>query len=174
MKHLKRFNESLELKFLPGVKALTPEEISLNKEELRDFCETHLAYLLDEGFELKIYGGSQLTSNDNVIKQNPFQISLVKQDQSIFSWHDIIDQFLPFLKFLKDNYNLEKVDPSSTVPYHRKADIKFVDYRWHGIMYQTKGLLEEKHNALDTKKLREVYFRISLNNKSVSSKHVIH
>jgi hypothetical protein len=171
MKHLKRFsaihsllehNESLELKFLPGVKALTPEEISLKKEELRDFCETYLAYLLDEGFELRIYGGSQLTSNDNVIKQNPFQISLVKQDQSIFSWHDIIDQFLPFLKFLKDNYNLERVDPSSTVPYHRKADIKFVDYRWHGIMYQTKGLLEERHNALDTKKLREVYFMVTI------------
>jgi hypothetical protein len=162
MKHLKRFNESLELTFLPGVKVLSPEEISLKREELRDFCETYLAYLLDEGFELKIYGGSQLTSNDNVIKQNPFQISLVKQDQSIFLWQDIINQFLPFLKFLKDNYNLERVDPSSTVPYHRKADIKFVDYRWHSIMYQTKGLLEERHNALDKKQLREVYFMVTI------------
>jgi hypothetical protein len=162
MKHLKKFNESLDLTFLPGVKVLSPEEISLKKEELRDFCETYLAYLLDEGFELKIYGGSQLTSNDNVIKQNPFQVSLVKEDHSIFSWQDIINQFLPFLKFLKDNYNLEKVDPSSSVPYHRKTDIRFVDHRWHNIMYQTKGLLEERHNALDTKKLREVYFMVSI------------
>lgn len=160
MKHLKRFNE--ELTFLPGVKVLSPEEISLKREELRDFCETYLAYLLDEGFELKIYGGSQLTSNDNVIKQNPFQVSLVKQDQSIFYWQDIINHFLPFLKLLKDSYNLERVDPSSTVPYHRKADIKFVDYRWHSIMYQTKGLLEERHNALDTKQLREVYFMVTI------------
>ena len=162
MRHLKRFNESLDLTFLPGVKVLSPEEISLKREELRDFCETYLAYLLDEGFELKIYGGSQLTSNDNVIKQNPFQITLQKQDKSIFLWHDIIDQFLPFLKFLKDNYNLEKVDPSSSVPFHRKADIKFVDYRWYGIMYQTKGLLDERHNALETKKLREVYFEVTI------------
>jgi hypothetical protein len=162
MKHLKRFNESLELKFLPGVKVLSPEEIRSKRDELRDFCETYLAYLLDEGFELKIYGGSQLTSNDNVIKHNPFQVSLVKQDKSIFLWQDIINQFLPFLKFLKDNYNLEKVDPSSTVPYHRKTDIKFVDYRWHSIMYQTKGLLEERHNALDTKQLREVYFMVTI------------
>jgi hypothetical protein len=162
MKHLKRFNESLELKFLPGVKVLSPEEIRSKRDELRDFCETYLAYLLDEGFELKIYGGSQLTSNDNVVRQTPFQVTLQKTDKSIFSWHDIIDHFLPFLKFLKDNYNLEKVDPSSTVPYHRKADIKFVDYRWHGIMYQTKGLLEERHNALDTKKLREVYFMVTI------------
>jgi len=160
MKHLKRFNESSVLNFLPGVKALSPEELNLQREELRDFCETYLAYLLDEGFELKIYGGGQITSNGNVIKRNPFQVSLVKQDKSIFSWQDIINHFLPFLKFLKDNYNLEKVDPSSTVPYHRKTDIKFVDYRWHGIMYQTKGLLEERHNALDRVKLREVYFMV--------------
>ena len=160
MRHLKRFNE--ELTFLPGVKVLSPEEISLKREELRDFCETYLAYLLDEGFELKIYGGSQLTSNDNVIKHNPFQVSLVKQDQSIFSWQDIINHFLPFLKLLKDSYDLERIDPSSVVPYHRKADIKFVDYRWHSIMYQTKGLLEERHNALDTKQLREVYFMVTI------------
>ena len=162
MKHLKRFNESSGINFLPGVKVLSPEEISLKREELRDFCETYLAYLLDEGFELKIYGGSQLTSNNNVINQNPFQISLVKQDQSIFSWQDIINHFLPFLKLLKDNYDLEKVDPSSNVSFHRKADIKFVDYRWHSIMYQTKGLLEERHNALDTMKLREVYFMVKI------------
>ena len=162
MKHLKRFNESSGINFLPGVKVLSPEEISLKKEELRDFCETYLAYLLDEGFELKIYGGSQLTSNNNVINQNPFQISLVKQDQSIFSWQDIINHFLPFLKLLKDSYNLERIDPSSIVPYHRKADIKFVDYRWHSIMYQTTGLLEERHNALDTMKLREVYFMVKI------------
>jgi hypothetical protein len=142
MKHLKRFNES-------------QEELTLQREELRDFCETYLAYLLDEGFELKIYGGAELSAG-----VTPFQVSLVKQDKSIFVWQDIINHFLPFLKFLKDNYNLEKVDPSSIVPYHRKADIKFVDYRWHGIMYQTKGLLEERHNALDRVKLREVYFMV--------------
>ena len=142
MKHLKRFNES-------------QEELTLQREELRDFCETYLAYLLDEGFELKIYGGAELSAG-----VTPFQVSLVKQDKSIFVWQDIINHFLPFLKFLKDNYNLEKVDPSSIVPYHRKTDIKFVDYRWHGIMYQTKGLLEERHNALDRVKLREVYFMV--------------
>lgn len=162
MKHLKKFNESLELTYLPGVKPLTPEEISLKREELQDFCETHLAYLLDEGFELEIYGGSQLTSNNNVVSQNPFQVTLQKADRSIFSWHDIIDHFLPFLKFLKDNYNLEKVDPISTVPYHRKADIKFSDYRWYGIMYQTKSLLEERHTALDTLKLKQVFFMVTI------------
>ena len=148
MKHLRKFNEE---NVVPLLLSHSLEELSLQREQLQDFCETHLAYLLDEGFELKVYGG-----------YTSFQVTLQKTDKSIFSWHDIIDHFLPFLKFLKDNYNLEKVDPSSTVPYHRKADIKFVDYKWRGIMYQTKGLLEERHNALDTKKLREVYFMVTI------------
>jgi len=38
MKHLRGFNESL------------------NKEELQDFCETYLAYLLDDGFEVSVEG----------------------------------------------------------------------------------------------------------------------
>ena len=33
MRHLKRFNENLDLTFLPGVKVLSPEEISLQKED---------------------------------------------------------------------------------------------------------------------------------------------
>jgi hypothetical protein len=144
MRHLKRFNES-------------QEELNLQREELRDFCETYLAYLLDEGFELKIYGGTKLAAG-----VTPFQISLVKQDKSIFLWQDIINQFLPFLKFLKDNYNLEKVNPSSNVSYHRKTDIKFVDYKWHSIFRQSKGLLEERHKALDRVKLREVYFMVTI------------
>jgi len=162
MKHLRKFNESLELTYLPGVKPLTPEEISLKSEELQDFCETHLAYLLDEGFEIKIYGGSQLSSNNNVVRQTPFQVTLQKEDRTIFYWRDIIDHFLPFLKFLKDNYNLEKVDPSSTVPFHRKGDIRFLDIKWNGLVYQTKSLLEERHTALDTKQLRQVFFMVSI------------
>ena len=39
MKHLRRFNESLQLKEL---------------EDLMDFSENCLAYLLDEGFELEL------------------------------------------------------------------------------------------------------------------------
>ena len=144
MRHLKRFNES-------------QEELDLQKEELRDFCETYLAYLLDKGFELKIYGGSQLTS-----EVTPFQILLIKEDQSIFFWQDMINEFLPFLRLLKDNYNIEKIDPSSHVPSIRKADIKFVDNKWHGITYQTKGLLKEQHNALGALRLREVYFKVTV------------
>ena len=37
MKHLRRFNESVN-----------------KEEELQDFCETYLAYLLDDGFEVSV------------------------------------------------------------------------------------------------------------------------
>ena len=39
MKHLKRFNESLN-----------DNEV----DELRDFCETSLAYLLDDGYRIQV------------------------------------------------------------------------------------------------------------------------
>ena len=39
MKHIKRFNEALDENF---------------REELQDYCELNLAYLLDEGTEIKI------------------------------------------------------------------------------------------------------------------------
>ena len=147
MKHLKRFNE-----------ADIQEELNSQRLELREFSETYLSYLLDDGFILKIYGGSSLNNG-----ATPFQVSLEKEDNSIFYWKDIIDEFLPFLKFLKENYNIEKVDPSSNIPSARKTDIKFVDHRWNSILYQSKGLLEERHNALDRMKLREVYFMVKPN-----------
>ena len=44
LNYLKRFNEAIE------ETKLTEEQI----EELKDFCETSLVYLLDEDFELNI------------------------------------------------------------------------------------------------------------------------
>lgn len=39
MKHLKKFNESLQ-----------PDEVN----ELKEFCETSLAYLLDDGYNVSL------------------------------------------------------------------------------------------------------------------------
>ena len=44
MKHLKKFSAMHSL--------LEQSNESLNKEELQDFCDTYLAYLLDEGYSI--------------------------------------------------------------------------------------------------------------------------
>jgi hypothetical protein len=72
MKHLKPFNESKEI-FV---------------DELKDFCETNLAYLLDDSnFELEVDEASGYT--------NAGQIRL--ENDEGFKWNDIKDYFIPFL-----------------------------------------------------------------------------
>ena len=68
MKHIKSFNES-------------------NEEDLKDFCETHLAYLLDDSnFELTVDSYAGIA--DILIKL---------QNNEGFKWNDIKDYFIPFL-----------------------------------------------------------------------------
>ena len=84
MKHLRRFNEGL-------------------KDELQDFCDTHLAYLLDKGFynyidierwnRYKIYHNLRLTKGYT--------------DSKVFAWYDISDHFIPFLYMLNKYYDLD-------------------------------------------------------------------
>ncbi len=99
MIHLKRFNEG----------------IKWNKDRpvLLKFCEEHLAYLLDEGFDVSVRlhkmensaykngirdeGYISLTSNkeNNVFKRNSFK------------WNDVKEDLIPFLEMLIIKYELD-------------------------------------------------------------------
>ena len=84
MKHLKMFNESID------------------KDELADFVESCLAYLLDEGFRIFIPRGSEddttaiwlSLSNQYAVKSNAF------------TWDDIKDYYIPLLKLLSNRYQI--------------------------------------------------------------------
>jgi hypothetical protein len=87
MKHLKMFNESLN---------------DGETKELIDFCETSLAYLMDEGFDISCDLDKYL------------QLSLPgKSDTGYgtakdpFDWNDIKDHFIPFLQLLSRRYELK-------------------------------------------------------------------
>lgn len=94
MKYLKSFNESKSRKF--GFMA-KPEEGEL--DELRDFCETHLAYLVDKDFVVDV-------SNDFTHKN--FHISILKEGSKYkgFTWEEIKDHFIPFLTHLSRKYDI--------------------------------------------------------------------
>jgi hypothetical protein len=74
MKHLKRFNENNDS----------------FAEQLKDFCETNLAYLLDDGGKVQIY-------HDKIVI-----ISLEEPKD----WSHIKDQIIPFLTRLSGKYEL--------------------------------------------------------------------
>lgn len=78
MKHLKKFNEAV------------------NKQELKEFCEEYLAYLMDEGFEIEIVSEDGLEF-----------IHIYDYQDRPFQWSEVKDHFIPFLRMLELNYNLE-------------------------------------------------------------------
>ena len=96
MKYLRRFNESIEL-------------------ELQDFCDTYLAYLLDEGFEVKVkpdvfeyhIDNKKKPNHGELIRKHFFEIKIDK-NRNKFNLNEIKDKFIPFLKFLSDKYEIKE------------------------------------------------------------------
>ena len=82
MKYLKRFNESVDF-----------------EEKLRDFCETHLAYLLDEGFEVVL---------NDLDETYDCEITIKREDQRTFTWDEVKDHIVPFIIHLNKEYELYK------------------------------------------------------------------
>ena len=88
--------------FLSGEKDGLNESLS-HKEEIKDFCDTHLAYLTDEGFSIdyeELYGGH---CTDVTIRHSRREDSKYSHD---FSWDEIKDRFIPFLHILSKEYKL--------------------------------------------------------------------
>ena len=157
MKHLKRFNENRE-------------ELKLQKEELQDFCEMYLSYLIDEGFELNIREHNASDSWPSVgnkdypelgYQTNYFRVKLRKPDRNpifgIFLWEEVSDRFIPFVKYLIDNYNLLKIDPRSTI----KSCFSLEFATGFNSRFQTKELLEGA-SSLEGEKLRSISFVVGL------------
>ena len=88
--------------FLSGEKDGLNESLS-PKEELEDFCDTHLAYLTDEGFFIdyeELYGGH---CTNITIRHSKREDSKYSHD---FSWDEIKDRFIPFIQMLSKEYKL--------------------------------------------------------------------
>jgi len=94
------------------------EDFNISQEDLKEFCEIHLAYLLDEQFILDITdkeGNPYHNSNDFIIT-----LKSVK----FFKWDIIKDHFIPFLVRLKNEY-----DDNLNTNIRIKTSIK-MNYDW--------------------------------------------
>ena len=101
MKHLKMFNESL-----------TPDEV----DELKDFCETSLAYLLDDGYQVSVSVRDKVKypfTNQYVTICKEKQHTIVslglkgKMGYRLFDWNDVKDYYIPFIQMLQRRYELQ-------------------------------------------------------------------
>jgi hypothetical protein len=94
MKYLKRFNEDL-----------------VNREELKDFCEMYLAYLVDDDIKISIVQNNILYKHKG-INREPICINIhgfmgYENNQASFkTWGEIKDHFIPFIQMLDNNYNI--------------------------------------------------------------------
>lgn len=93
MRHLKRFNEDLD------------------EGGLKDFCETYLAYLMDEGFTLhwsRTYGDDP--SSAFYYEKETWLMSVRKPinqfNYEIFRWGDVKDQIIRFAYLIDKEYEL--------------------------------------------------------------------
>ena len=94
MRYLRKFNENVE---------------ETTYEDLKDFCETHLAYLLDDDrFELDVEDAADHVWGENV---GEFYIEFLCFTRTpdlpiheFFRWEEIKDQFITFLIHLKNKY----------------------------------------------------------------------
>ena len=91
MKHLKRFNESI------------------NEYDLKDYCETNLAYLMDEGLEVKI--DNEFVHND---RSDLFvTLYLYQSNGHGRPWSEIKDQIMPFLHRFNNVYEINSLEDGS-------------------------------------------------------------
>jgi hypothetical protein len=91
MRYLKKFNEAIEIDVDGDFTAATLDDI-------RDYCEVNLAYLLDEGMCIDC-------SNviDDPTGTSECQVELLFDD---IKYSTILDQVIPFFKRIKNDYEL--------------------------------------------------------------------
>jgi hypothetical protein len=130
MKHLRRFDESL-------------------KDELQDFCDTNLAYLIDEGFKVRI---SKFEGDDfhQIMIGYATDGSGYGVNNSL--WSEMKDQVLPFLHFLFKDYELywdNGVEPAMGIVYRGSSGIK-----------QEELKLDEVDDLPDDTKISTLFIRV--------------
>ena len=126
MKHLRKFNESL-------------------KDELQDFCETNLAYLIDKGFVVRI---SKFEGDDF----HQIIIGTPHNHMSNSFWFEMKDHILPFLHFLFKDYESywdNGVEPPMGILSVRDRNIK-----------QTEVTLEQLNELPDNTEIGSLFIRV--------------
>jgi len=99
------------MKYIKSYSSLIVESV---RDDLQEFCELNLAYLLDEDFVIAIRRRDNLPRGMKDHKQG-FIISFgvrvedgVIDNNAGFTWNDITNHFIPFLQRLSQSYTIDK------------------------------------------------------------------
>ena len=146
MIYLKRYNESFR----------APSSF---REEIQEFCENCLAYLIDDDFSIKT----------NLYGLDPVSVSFVLirrfsgEDEPIsFSWDDVKDYYIPFLQMLQRKYNVISTSKSPSILNSEvNVVIRPTEESRDSVYYTLYEVLEDKINPYD----KIVYIKILITEK---------
>ena len=138
MKHLKKFSAIHSL--------LEQSNEGLNKEELQDFCDTYLAYLLDVGYSIE---ASEIGFGEYVLvlrnENRPTNVP-IDSPELLFTWEEVKDQFIPFLHMLSKQYTITRSIKFWVLnkKFDRGTERPFIDYDYNlPMVLEDKVSLEE-------------------------------
>lgn len=87
------------------------------KNELTEYCETNLAYLMDEGFKIRVgqnIGHNTISTDGKKLIPNPefhnVSIQITKgEEREDFFWDEVRDHIIPFIMRLNNKYDIQKI-----------------------------------------------------------------
>jgi hypothetical protein len=73
---------------------------SVSEEDVRDFCETNMAYLMDDNsYEFEYFISRDPTWYFRIL-------NLTLEASTRYKWEDVVDHYIPFLYLLNNKYKL--------------------------------------------------------------------
>ena len=107
MRFLRKFNESLE-----------------GQEELQEYCEMNLAYLIDDGFfmDISLHGGTYI-----IILRKQSITNRHGVTTPYFRWDDIKDHYIPFIERIRSKYKLA----SSYINFTDSTSVNVISYPYY-------------------------------------------
>ena len=142
MKYLKRFNENN------------------THEDLQDFCETHLAYLLDDGYELYI-GDDHGKKTISITIPSDVSNEDGEYDTGEFEWNNVKDHYITFLTHLNNKYKVVPYFDESNFIRDKNDVVEFFTITKDRHYYSVQEVLDDKPSELDSY-LYEITVKVQL------------
>jgi hypothetical protein len=149
------------MRYLKKFEALTNQELAWLKikEELQEFSEGCLVYLLDEGFELTFNPRiGENSVNMNIVLYKPYL-----QRSKGFRWYEVRDYYIPFLQLLSRRYELSQFGSDDGILVRFLNDItnNDVDYEYATLDQVINDELEQVE-GIDTSDILNITVQVSL------------
>ena len=103
------------------VEGSSEQDSEQQRDELRDFCQGYLAYLLDDGFRVSI-PANRSRALIRMAGEGMVFLLLPPNPGTTFRFYEVKDDFLPFLQMLVRDYNL----------FDTRSIIFGLDQQWNG------------------------------------------